>query len=56
MSLLIDLEREGEEVLAEIKPRHRCKWIALQERLAVERDLRQGLEEGLQQESLLLGR
>ncbi len=54
MSLL--LEREVEEVLVEIKRRHRCKWIAPQERLVVGRGLRQGLEEGRQQESLLLGR
>jgi len=46
-SLPADLEREVEAVLEEIRRRRR-KWIAPQERLAVERGLRQGLEEGRQ--------
>ena len=49
MSLPVDLEREVEAVLEEIKRRRRRKWIAPQERLAVERGLLQGLEEGRQQ-------
>ncbi len=49
MSLPYDLEREVEAVIEEMKRRRRRKWIGPQERLAVERGLRQGLEEGLQQ-------
>ncbi len=49
MSLPYDLEREVEAVIEEIRRRRRRKWIAPQERLAVERALREGLEEGRQQ-------
>ncbi len=48
MALPVNFEREVEAVLEEIKRRRRRKWIAPQERLAVERGLRQGLEEGME--------
>ncbi len=49
MSLPFDLEREVEAVVEEIRRRRRRKWIAPQERLAIERALLEGREEGLQQ-------
>ncbi len=49
MSLPIDIEREVEALVEEVRRRRRRKWVAPRERLILERGLLQGMEQGVRE-------